>query len=97
MTEEQRVELLTFLKDWLAWVERGAPHHQLYCRAFGLCGNSEKLATLIEKRLKEDGLCRTYPFGKENYYRRYGRRTQHECPKRLAWVRKTIEELDREP
>lgn len=36
-----------------------------------------------------------WPFGRSDYYNRAAEKTMHECPNRIAWVHKTIEELER--
>ncbi len=33
---------------------------------------------------------KTHPFGQENYINRIYSATQHECPKRIAWVRERL-------
>ncbi|UCR75557.1 hypothetical protein PP742_gp73 [Alcaligenes phage vB_Af_QDWS595] len=92
--------LLSFLKHWIEWVEAGAPHKMPYSRRIGLCaaytkysGNPTDLSLCI--LLVEEFQDSTYPFnGYIDYKWRRELGTQHECPKRLAWVRKTIKELE---
>jgi len=33
----------------------------------------------------------TYPFGRSDYLRRHTSRTQHLCPKRIAWIEQQLE------
>lgn len=96
MTDDQW--LLAYLKDWLAWVERGAPNREPYWRHVGLCCNSlffhgDAANRAMKKRFKRF-TSPTHPFGYENYEARMETNTQHECPKRLRWVRKTIASLE---
>ncbi len=83
-------ELKAALKDWLDWVERGAPERGPYRRKFGLCTNLHMYEELIQV-FHEQGLDEATPFG-DDYAIRNISETQHECPKRLAWVRKQLEE-----
>lgn len=87
-----RVDLLpetrAFLRDWLDWVERGAPYAKPYMGFVGLCANStyydpnqEVMCDLLR------AFDAYYPFGESDYYRRQNASTMHECPKRLAWAR----------
>ena len=87
-------ELKSALKDWLDWVERGAPEGEPYSRRYGLCSNLDRFDDVSDElsevfRLQD--LDDTIPFGCD-YDIRSLSRTQHECPKRLAWVRKQLEE-----
>lgn len=91
-------ELRAFLQNWLDWVERGAPEGEPYARSCGLCTNlgwSEfanlKVWAELQSVLPYGGR-RSYPFGARGYTERVAHGTQHECPKRLAWVRKTLAE-----
>ena len=97
--------LLAFLKDYRAWVERGAPDVDPFWRAYGLCqaltywykdticlDQHHDIRRLLLQLLSN----KTYPFGEQDYHRRRDDGTQHECPKRLAFVRKTIAELEKE-
>lgn len=91
-------ETRAFLRDWMAWVERGAPDRKPYLRCDGLC-----LASIDAPGREPgdmdlyDGLCAAFgdndhPFGKSDYRARYKSRTMHECPARLAWVRANMED-----
>lgn len=88
-------ELRKALTDWLEWVEDGALPHGDFSRAFGLCTNVDSVAGYAAR--KELGgmlLCEfgdsCTPFGEDDYSFRRRQATQHECPKRLAWVRKVL-------
>lgn len=85
-----RVDLLpetrAFLRDWLDWVERGAPDRQPYVRAWGLCSNASVFGHGAQPDL-ENTFSDSTPFGEIDYYLRAGDRTQHECPMRLAFAR----------
>lgn len=76
-----------FLRDWLDWVDQGAPEGNPYSRLFGLCSNS-----VIYSKAAAFGLYQAfntiYPFGAIDYYDRKRDATMHECPKRLAFARK---------
>ena len=79
-------ELRAELQRWHDWVLAGAPDCQPYRREWGLCANldehgGELLALFRGAR---------FPFGRSEYYARMWGYSQHECPKRLAWVRKML-------
>lgn len=89
-------ELRAFLQDWLDWVERGAPEGEPYGRSYGLCLNARyewgyALSSELERLFAAQGLNAATPFG-SGYFARAVGKTQHECPKRLEWVRKTLAE-----
>lgn len=89
-------QVLAFLKEWLAWAEAGGPEHETFKRWNGLCANadrysSDELGNYFEGVIFADAL---HPFGPLEYRDRAISQTQHECPKRLAWVRNKIEELE---
>lgn len=93
-------ELRAFLQDWLDWAERGAPDGEPYTRGSGLCVNlarytehwTDSAYLAADRELAAAwGGSRT-PFGSADYWARSLSQTQHECPKRLAWVRKTLAE-----
>lgn len=80
-------DLIAFLKAWYVWATTGAPDREPFSRGYGLCANADYYggeALLLEL---EKVLGRAFPFGGADYTHRYHNRTQHECPKRLAWVR----------
>lgn len=89
-------DLIAFLKAWYDWATSGAPDGEPFSRATGLCFN---LAERFKRPVARDALTEMYellggdstPFGDE-YYDRGEARTQHECPKRLAWVRARLVE-----
>lgn len=93
--------LRDFLVDWLAWAEAGgnglSPAGHAYRKGRGLCANVCKSSLTaywqLDKRLEEDFDDPSWPFGQDDYSMRQAHQTQHQCPKRLAWVRKTIKEL----
>lgn len=89
-------ELRKALTDWLEWAESGGPEGDPFSRAFGLCTNIDAVAgdnVLCEMRemLWDDLGDDDTPFGADDYFRRGKNSTQHECPRRLAWVRKVLE------
>lgn len=90
-----------FLVDWLAWAEAGgeglSPAGHAYRKDWGLCTNARRFWDDVMDPM-EDWLVADFgdsasPFGMDEYVERQHEGTQHQCPKRLAWVRKTIEEL----
>lgn len=88
-----RSETVAFLKDWLAWVERGAPEGEPYSRADGLCANAFHWSgdhRALYRDLRATFKADVHPFGQPDYLARMLADTQHECPKRLAWVREQI-------
>lgn len=89
--------LRDFLADWLAWAEAGgeefSPAGHGYRKYWGLCSNAEEFWEGVEDQLDDRLDDEPYPFGFEEYEAGRWSQTQHQCPKRLAWVRKTIEEL----
>lgn len=89
-------QVLAFLKEWLAWAEAGGPEHEAFKRDFGLCVNADEWGGVELGDYFEDVIfdVSDYPFGLQEYEDRAVSQTQHECPKRLAWVRNKIEELE---
>lgn len=89
-------DLIAFLKAWHEWATSGAPNHKPFLRVWGLCSNcdqfcpevSRELAVLIDKQFPGE----SYPFGEDDYMMRGNEKCQHECPKRLAWVRAKLAE-----
>lgn len=90
MTDIER-EALDFLKRWLAWAQAGAVTGE-FRADWGLCSNA---SILVEDWLEDQFLGMPLPFGAD-YFPRAIARTQHECPKRLAWVRAKIAEMESE-
>jgi hypothetical protein len=87
-----------FLRDWLDWVERGAPDMKPYNRSVGLCGNSWKFDEVgvaafdLSECLEGEFGTYTYPFGASNYDSDSYCNTQHLHKPRLAWVRAQLQE-----
>lgn len=79
-------ELRAELQGWYDWVLAGAPNGEPYLRGWGLCSNV--LTHQQELRAIFGG--EPYPFGYEDYDFRQLNNSMHECPKRLAWVRKML-------
>lgn len=90
-------DLIAFLKAWHEWATNGAPHGEPFSRSSGLCGNAlgyggadngDALYSELSALFCDD---EGYPFGGgSEYTRRWVSLTQHECPKRLAWVRERL-------
>lgn len=98
-------ELYTFFKEWLAWAENDGEGSVVFGTHAGLCSNIEWWCDNKELELVPDELTRllvysgldvNYPFGAEDYHRRLGNDTQHECPVRLAFVREQIKKYEEE-
>jgi hypothetical protein len=94
-------DLIAFLKAWHDWATSGAPDGEPFWRKHGLCGSAKRFAKTEDAAdtLWEDfaetfwegaELEVIYPFGVSDYRRRLKSATQHECPKRLAWVRERL-------
>lgn len=102
-------DLLEFLEAWYKWATvDGAPQGEPFLRECGLCDNLEQYGYPgicseqwneavarddLQRKFLEGDLNIAYPFGEDNYDIRHQEDTQHECPERLAWVEKTIQEL----
>lgn len=89
-------DLIAFLKAWHDWATNGAPECQPFTRKYGLCTNCDGAFGVDAKEnlqcLLESDLGNAFePFG-EDYTQRRVDQTQHECPKRLAWVRAKLVE-----
>lgn len=90
--------LLEALKAWLVDATSDKPSKDV--RYFGLCGYIFIVLDLPDLRneLRElfiyDKLDYTYPFGMGNFEAKRLLEHMHRCPKRLAWVRKTIKRLE---
>lgn len=97
-------KLLAFLKDWLAWAEAGlvdspSPDGVHYSCNVGLCSNSLNHPSFSAWYFSAESPVESewdycFPFGESDYVWRNDDGTQHECPKRLAWVRNRIKELE---
>lgn len=79
-------ELIAFLRDWRAWVDRGAPEGEPYTRVHGLCGCANHCGGLSLRYEMSDCFSDSYPFGMDAFHARSRASTQHEDPARLAWV-----------
>lgn len=91
-------ELKQFYRDYLTWVERGAPESRDFNAGTGLCDNLSSWAcarfninTAVdldseqERMFSRAGLSASYPFNNELSYGREHDKTKN--PKRIAWVR----------
>lgn len=94
-------DLIAFLKAWHDWATKGAPEGKPFWRDYGLCDNARANSyaafdemNALFSRGREEGLfeCHVYPFGEHDFENRSATLTQHECPKRLAWVRQKLVE-----
>lgn len=84
-----------FFRDWLDWVEQGAPNNAPYSRHWGLCSNSDVFDSsrfVYNELVDYFGFGET-PFG-DDYISRANDATQHQCPNRLAFVRANLPETD---
>lgn len=84
-------DLIAFLKAWHDWATNGAPDGKPFSRDEGLCPNGGaglrgELRDLHQMHFADWA----YPFGRVDYNQRATLGTQHECPKRLAWVRERL-------
>ena len=91
---KQSAELTKFYKDYIKWVEDGAPEENWYgfCRELGLCNNTLEHGELLNElgeQLYNSGLDTSYPFNKDDYdYRMEKDKTKN--PLRIQWVRNHI-------
>jgi hypothetical protein len=88
-------DLIAFLKAWHDWATSGAPDGEPFQRCFGLCTNcrdnfGENAWESLVGALEEEFGDSCDPFGYYDYSAREKARTQHLCPKRLAWVRERL-------
>jgi hypothetical protein len=90
--------LAEFLREWLNWVERGAPDGLPYHRSGGLCSASKHhdhdLYFVLKEAFITDGLNSAFPFGTRAYWKAKENRTMHRGRKRIAWVRNTLALLE---
>lgn len=102
LTPLYSADLIAFLKAWHDWATSGAPDGEPFSRRYGLCKNAYDFEAgesecdaiyggLLDLFLDSECLG-AYPFGKSDYDNRLRNSTQHECPKRLAWVRARLVE-----
>ena len=94
-----RKAVLSYLREWLDWVEAGAVEGEPFSRRAGLCPQApvvvrDELFSLRNADFGNDADDWVYPFGSSDYLHRAATRTQHECPARLAWVRAKLAEVD---
>lgn len=95
-------ELYTFFKEWLEWAEDGGKEHGVFSAYAGLCSNLDWWSgdRSMGSELYEvlDFVCGDgfYPFGEDDYSERANDATQHECPRRLAFVREQIKKYEEE-
>lgn len=80
-------------------MDNGAPHDDPFGRDLGLCANymfysGIEFSGVLQAQLREylnfmfKGL---FPFGEEDYFDREFNGTMYECPKRLVFVKRIIE------
>lgn len=91
--------VVAFLRDWLAWADRGAPNNAPYAVNYGLCrgvaiycrehspGHAPGALAALERMFRLDGLDPTFPFGASPYFGGERRGTMHLDANRLNWVR----------
>ena len=88
-------ELYTFFKEWLEWATGDAEDGEVFSRAYGLGVNADCYGVAEDTMQELTYLINTtfnnelFPFG-EDFHEREIQRTQHLCPKRLAFVREQI-------
>ena len=83
--------LRTFLTDWLAWAEAGAPDHPVFFPEAGLCSNArwwgEEHGIGMNLAFMDIFGDEDYPFGVDAYNSAL---PKCEDPNRLAWVRAVL-------
>lgn len=104
---KQQSELLTqFYKDYLAWVENGAPALNGFTASYGLCYNLViwcrannqswfEVALEMSNQFKRADLDRRYPFNDsmwpaDDYTSEGERQEMHLNEKRIAWVKSHV-------
>lgn len=94
-------ELRKVLTDWLEWAEADAPECADFDPTFGLCTNILESRTFevyceFKDMLALDFGENSYPFdnGEEEYCMVADDGEHHRNPKRLAWVRRVLEQSD---
>lgn len=88
-------DLIAFLKAWYHWATNGAPDGHPFRRSWGLCANArdknkEKLGDKLFLEMGRQFAGERFPFGEADHWIRAMDKSQHECPKRLAWVRERL-------
>ena len=94
-------ELYEFFKAYKRWVEEGTKTSEIFSRRTGSCHNliyyqerkglSPIVHSELRKLLDNEFGKSMFPFGEDSYAVRSKERTQHLCPKRIAFVDKCIE------
>jgi hypothetical protein len=97
------MNLLQFYRDWLDWAENdGTPG--VFHPNYGLCYNLERwcedigrdtLSVQLENDFSATGHNINYPFGVTLYVRLQNAGKLHTQKRRLNWVRKRINELEK--
>ncbi len=83
-------DLIAFLKAWHDWATNGAPEGEPFDRWDGLCMSARWFGGApLHHEIAKLFSC-SFPFGVDEFWRRQKADTQHECPKRLAWVRERL-------
>jgi len=86
-------DLIAFLKAWYDWATSGAPEGEPFTRGYGLCfAAPDAVRRELRMALSASSGAVAFPFGVVDYFERQEHFTQHECPKRLAWVRARLVE-----
>uniref|UniRef100_A0AAU8EEN5 Uncharacterized protein n=1 Tax=Klebsiella phage vB_Kpn16-P2 TaxID=3230846 RepID=A0AAU8EEN5_9VIRU len=102
--------ILNFLKAYKAWVEEGAPKHEIFHKEHGLCTNLNNYARSIYAddedtvwyisdelvtMFRMDGLSALIPFNHpEKGQPIYSNEVHHENPWRMQWVTNAINKLE---
>lgn len=90
--------LRQFLSVYIEWVDGGAPDHEPFSRAEGLCDNLDYFEAAyavgsfvpydeLGRMFQADGLSRVFPFGVAEFTEHGESRTQHLHQPRIDWVR----------
>lgn len=94
-------ELLQFYKDWYRWATKWWVVSFNFTRTSGLCGNLQEwghkdftLRTQMLNQFRKANLNPAYPFGQTEHIKRRHSFSQHKDPKRLAWVKQRIEDME---
>lgn len=83
--------LSKYLTEWYEWATGDAVDEEPFSRMFGLCDDAPlEVRAELKALLYADFGDADLPFGVKDYFPRFVARTQHQCPKRLAWVASKI-------
>ena len=98
---------LQYLRDWIRWIDRGAPESPIFSRRHGLCAGfhvwheqvrpdsaieSENFARVFRREKKHSCFpFSTGPDPREYFYYEQHERQMHQNPRRIEWVRKKLE------